>query len=81
MTQPSNVYWLDNHWVSERTLADKKKWAKEQGSLEWISIFDSLKKRKLKGKFKYVQLLGDRKTRKETAVLFNYKPLPYPKRA
>tara|TARA_R100001594_G_scaffold35006_1_gene64109 strand:+ start:305 stop:1024 length:720 start_codon:yes stop_codon:yes gene_type:complete len=78
-TQPSYSYWLDNHWIAERTLADKKKWAKNK-SQEWKDYFNNLPKRKLKGKFKYVKLLGTKKENKEIKTLYNFYAKPYPKR-
>lgn len=78
-TQPSNVYWLDKHWVSERTLADKTKWAKDKDDY-FINKFKTLKSKRLQGKFKYVKLLGNKYENDNIINSFGYKPLPYPKR-
>ena len=79
-TLPSKAYWLDNHWVSARTLADKTKWAKDK-SVEWQNKFKNLKSRKLKGKWKYIKLLGSHKQNEQICDRFSYRPLLYPKRA
>jgi hypothetical protein len=78
-TQPSKVYWLDKHWISERTLADKTKWAKKQHD-DFKYAFKNLPSKQLEGKFKYVKLLGHKNEQKKIMKLFNYNPLPYPKR-
>lgn len=78
-TTPSKVYYLDKHWISERTLADKTKWAKDKGDF-FINKFKTLPQKQLMGKFRYVKLLGDKKENNVIATIYNYIPLPYPKR-
>ena len=78
-TTPSKVYYLDNHWVSERTLADKKKWAKNRGQM-WIDKFKNLPTKQLQGKYKYIKMLGTKKENERIQQVFNYSSLPYPKR-
>jgi hypothetical protein len=78
-TSPSKVYFLDNHWVSERTLADKKKWAKSRGE-KWINKFETLQQKQLQGKYKYIKLLGTKKENEGIINVFNYQQLLYPKR-
>tara|TARA_R100001594_G_C3958986_1_gene244846 strand:- start:42 stop:761 length:720 start_codon:yes stop_codon:yes gene_type:complete len=78
-TSSSYTYFLDNHWISERTLADKKKWAKNK-SKKWIKLFSNLPKKQLKGKLKYIKLIGSKKENKINAKRYNYKPLKYIKR-
>ena len=79
-TSPSNVYWLDNHWIAERTLADKKKWSKNKPK-RWLEAFNNLPKKRLKAKSKYVRLIGTNKENKKIAKLYNFTQKPYPKRS
>ena len=79
-TQPSYSYYLDEHWISERTLADKKKWARTKDK-RWAECFNNLPRRQLVGKFKYVKLIGTHRQNKDIAKRFGYTSLPYPKRA
>ncbi len=79
-TQPSKVYWLDGYWMSERSLADKKKWAKNKGLTEWVDKFNDLERKTLDGKFRYLKTIGTKKENKEFVSQYNYKPQPYPKR-
>jgi hypothetical protein len=78
-TSPSKTYFLDNHWVSERTLADKKKWAKTKGQA-WIDKFNNLPRKQLEGKYKYIHLLGDKRENKEIRERYGYLARKYPKR-
>lgn len=78
-TAESNVYYLDNHWVSERTLADKKTWAKNKDK-RWLESLNNLPFKKLKPKLKYVKLIGDKKENEKIRKEFEFYPLPYRKR-
>jgi len=78
-TKPSKTYFLDNHWISERTLADKIKWAKNK-SPEWLKHFKNLPFRYLDGKFKYVKFLGSHRENKLIIDMYAYKKHQYPKR-
>lgn len=80
MTAPSTSYYLDNHWVSARTLADKIKWARTR-SEAWQVKFATLPSRQLGGKFRYVLPIGTKKENAEFVAHFKYQSLPYPKRA
>lgn len=79
-TAPSKSYYLDNHWVSERTLADKIKWARTR-SEAWQVKFATLPSRRLSGKFRYVLPIGTKRENAEFLQRFGYQSLPYPKRA
>jgi hypothetical protein len=78
-TQPSNSYYLDGHWVSGRTLADKISWAKNKNSM-WLDKFNSLPTRKMQGKFRYVLPIGSNLENKRFMTDNNYISMPYPKR-
>ena len=77
-TAKSNVYWLDNHWISERTLADKTKWAKNKP--EYLEAFKSLKTKPLKPKYKYMLLIGSKTESKNIRKIYNIIPKQYPRR-
>lgn len=77
-TTKSNVYWLDNHWISERTLADKIKWAKYKP--EYLEAFNNLDKKELKPKYKYMMLIGNKTENKEIINTFGIERKEYPKR-
>jgi len=79
LTPKSKTYFLDGYWVSERTLADKKKWARERGG-QWVDKFNNLKTRQLQGKFRYLKLIGSHKENKEFVRTYKYISEPYPKR-
>jgi hypothetical protein len=78
-TAPSKAYFLDNHWVSERTLADKHKWAKSRG-VEWQNKFKNLPSWQLQGKYRYVHLLGNYRENKKIVEEHGFERKPYPKR-
>lgn len=78
-TSPSKSYYLDKHWVSERTLADKVKWARDKGDY-FINKFKTLPQRELQGKLRYVKLMGTKQENKIIEDLYGYKSQPYPKR-
>jgi hypothetical protein len=78
-TSPSKVYFLDGHWISERTLADKVKWAKNK-EIRWQDKFKNLEFRRLSGKYKYIKLLGSKQENDKIIELFGFKSLAYPKR-
>lgn len=78
-TVPSKVYYLDNHWVSERTLADKTKWARAK-DIRWQEKFANLPMKELQPKYKYVKLLVDGKEAKVICELYKFSSLSYPKR-
>ena len=78
-TTPSKVYFLDGHWVAERTLADKKKWAKARGG-HWIDKFDKLPCKKLQGKLRYLKLIGTHKENKDFLYTYHYIMGNYKKR-
>lgn len=80
-TQASKSYWLDEHWVSERTLADKKKWARNQNNDAWVEKFENLKTRVIKPKLKYVKILVRHSEERKIRELYQFHPLPYPKKA
>lgn len=69
MTEPSKMYLLDGRWVSERTLADKKKWAKSK-DVRWQEAFESLPSRDSLPKFKYVLPIGTK--RENTRILSDF---------
>lgn len=75
-TAPSKVYWLDGYWMAERTLADKRAWAKSRGQ-RWIDKFRNLPSKKLKAKLRYVKILDDIDEIREQ---YNYYPQKYPHR-
>lgn len=77
-TAPSKVYFLDGYWMSERSLADKKKWA-EGRSEEWQKKFSGLSHEKLKGKYRYIKTIGSHKQNKEFMKVYEYQKHPYPK--
>jgi len=79
-TAPSKVYFLDGHWISERTLADKTLWAKRKLVDEWTKIFKNLPSKTLQGKYRYILPIGSKKQNKEIIELYKYQSLPYPKR-
>jgi hypothetical protein len=78
-TSPSKSYYLDGHWISERTLADKKSWAKNK-SERWVEKFKTLPTRELSGKYRYIYLLGTKRQNKDFLNQYGYNSLPYPKR-
>lgn len=78
-TTTSKIYFLDNHWISERTLADKIAWAKNKDQ-RWQDKFANLPTQELRPKLKYVKLLVNDREAHNICHLFNYNPLPYPKR-
>jgi hypothetical protein len=80
-TQPAKVYYLDNHWVSERTLADKTKWAKGQRNAGmWLKKFEGLESKKLLPKYRYVKLLERNKNKRQAIrELYGFFPQKYPK--
>jgi hypothetical protein len=78
-TAPSKVYYLDGHWVSERTLADKIKWAKNKYP-EWVDKFRNLDNKMLEGKLRYIKPIGNKKENKRFTRDYGYKSLPYPSR-
>lgn len=79
-TEPSKVYWLDGYWMSERSLADKRRWAAQTNNDEWIAKFENLESKTLEGKFKYVKPIGTHKQNKRFLSAFGFEPLEYPKR-
>tara|TARA_B100001123_G_scaffold38837_1_gene40090 strand:+ start:21 stop:887 length:867 start_codon:yes stop_codon:yes gene_type:complete len=78
-TAPSKTYFLDGHWIAERTLADKKKWAKGKGDI-WVDIFNRLPSRGIQPKFRYLKLIGTHKQNKEFLQTYHYVKKSYPKR-
>ena len=79
-TTPSRSYYLDSHWISERTLADKLAWAKHRNS-RWMQCFKSLPMREMHGKYRYCCILGSHRQRREFLTVHPFHSLPYPKRA
>jgi hypothetical protein len=79
-TAPSTIYFLDNHWISQRTLADKIKWSKGRNE-KWFNLFNNLPSQRIEGKYKYIKLLGTHKCNKQILKQFNFMVYPYPKRA
>lgn len=80
ITPKSKVYFLDNHWVSERTLADKTKWALTKREDAWREKFKKLPMKWLRGKFRYIKLLASKDENEKIIKLYGYESLPYPKR-
>jgi hypothetical protein len=78
-TSPSKVYYLDKHWVSERTLADKTAWAKTK-SQAWKDKFKNLQFKYLEGKYKYVLFIGNKREEKTFMDEYNYTSKEYPHR-
>lgn len=79
LTQKSKSYFLDNHWVSERTMADKIAWAKTKDS-RWMDAFKGVPSREQKPKHRYFKLIGHFNDNKNFIKAFDIKTLPYPKR-
>ena len=79
ITSPSKTYYLDNHWVSERTLADKIAWARNK-SEAWQDKFRNLPMRMLTGKYKYILFIGSNREREEFYNEYGIISHPYPKR-
>lgn len=78
-TTPSKTYFLDSHWISERTLADKIAWAKTKEQ-RWQDKFSNLSTKTLSPKYKYVKILAENREASEIAQIYKFSPLPYPKR-
>lgn len=80
LTAKSKSYFMDNHWVSERTLADKLSWAKGKDPL-WLQKFKNLKSRPQLPKLRYLKLFGSHKENKQFMADYSVEIFPYPKRA
>tara|TARA_R110000751_G_C13652665_1_gene468204 strand:+ start:56 stop:880 length:825 start_codon:yes stop_codon:yes gene_type:complete len=78
-TKPSKTYYLDKHWVSERTLADKKKWAKSKG-IGWVNKFNNLESKMLQAKLRFLKQIGTHKENKEFKKHYGYEFLKQPMR-
>lgn len=78
-TSPSKSYYLDKHWISERTLADKVAWAKNKGQ-NWVNKFANLQSKQLEGKYKYILFIGYKREESSFMEEFGLVSKPYPKR-
>lgn len=81
-TPGTKMYWLDERWISDRSLSPKIAWAKKQSDSEfWLSKFKDLEYKTTKDKLKYVKIMASKKETEYIRELYGFFPMPYPKKA
>lgn len=78
-TIKSKAYFLDNYWVSARTMSDKVTWAKDKHPL-WAEAFANIPVREQKPKHRYIKLLGNKNENRQFLKTYKYVVGTYPKR-
>jgi len=78
-TIKSKAYFLDNHWVSARTMGDKTKWAKDKHPM-WVKAFQDIPVRDQKPKHRYIKLIGNKNENRKFFKDYKYVAKPYPRR-